>query len=121
MGKYFDDRLTDEEGYLLTSEDIFDVLDIFETRDEATLFMSRKFGKSIEEINQLWEQESKEYFMLIQYRIEELGEDEETARWSERVADITFNKVFGLYGYEHTHNAAFCLFPSGRVAIVEFY
>ena len=48
MGKYFDERLTDQEGYLLIGEDIFDILDIFETRNEATEFIASKYGKSIE-------------------------------------------------------------------------
>lgn len=120
MEKYFDGSLTDQERYLLIREDIFDILDIFETRNEATEFMSNKYGKSIEEINHQWEEESREYHMMLQYN-EALGNDKEAFRWSERVADITFNTTYGLCGHEHSHNAAFCLFPSGRVATVIFY
>jgi len=91
-----DARLTDIEEQALYSEDVYEIYNIFEDRDSASMDFAERARIPVEEANEMWTNE------IVRFSIP--GEP--------LVAAITFDKE---------KHIKYCLFSTGRVAIVEFY
>ncbi|MFV0466785.1 MAG: hypothetical protein ACK5ML_12020 [Lachnospiraceae bacterium] len=105
----YDKRLTKEENHMLGTQ-VNEVLEIFETEQEATDFIVEHRKIEREKVEHFWNEELKLYRAMLTYFDDE-------GKVKEKEEYIKENLMATIY----IGNVSYCMFGTGRVARVNFY